>query len=115
LAQAGFAAKSSSAANSQVPEGQVATQSPAPGTTVPKGSQVVLVISTGDKIAVPFVIGMTEVDAQRAIQTAGLGTAPPNHDGQDSHVPVNRVESQDPTAGSLQPRGTIVHINIRIR
>lgn len=100
---------------SQEPEGRVIGQQPPAGTQVPRGTQVLLVVSAGDKVSVPNVVGMTEQDAQNAIKAAGLTTAQANNSGSSPAVPIGRVESETPSAGSLVPRGTTVYINVRTR
>lgn len=115
LSVLGLTAKITQVPNSIYPEGQVISQSPPPGSVVPRGSQVLLNVSAGDKVAVPNVVGMTESDAQSAIKAAGLSTAPGNHSGSSPAVPIGRVESETPPAGSLEPRNSTVYINVRVR
>lgn len=113
LAQAGLTSKATQEASPQVPEGRVIGQSIPPGSQVPRGSQIVLTVSVGDKVAVPNVVGLGEDEAQQRILDAGLATAPANHSGTSPRVAVGRVESEDPPAGALVARGTVVHINVR--
>src|SRR5205807_5632308 len=59
-----------------VASGSVISESPAAGTSVAKGSAVNLVVSSGapppTPVAVPNVVGQTQVSATSAITSAGL-------------------------------------------
>ena len=53
----------------KVPKGEVVRADPAPGTSVPRGSDVVLVVSKGpERYAVPSVVGMTLAEATARIK-----------------------------------------------
>ncbi len=59
-----------------VEEGKVCRTEPAAGETLTKGQTVKVYISTGSKYTtVPNVIGMTEAEAKKALETANLGWA----------------------------------------
>ena len=56
-------------------------------------------LPTGEVVTIPSVIGMTPDEAQRALQTVGLG-------GSSNAVgSIGTVTSQDPPAGSVVPKG----------
>jgi len=95
------------------PEGIVIAQNPSPGTTMQPGSQVVLTVSAGNRIAVPNVVGFPEAQAQAAIRSAGLATTFANRSGTSQTVQVGQVESQNPQPGALVPAGTVVYVNVR--
>lgn len=113
LSAAGFDEKDSAQPSASVPEGVVMSQDPAAGVAVTPGSTITLVVSAGNKVQVPKLIGMTENDAQDAIRAAGLTPTYVNRSGHDQSVQVGQVESQEPKAGTLVPRGTTVYINVR--
>lgn len=55
------------------PKGVVLEQDPRPGLRAEEGATVTLVVSTGQQIvAVPAVVGLTQADAQSAIEAAGF-------------------------------------------
>jgi serine/threonine-protein kinase len=122
LAEQGLQALKREAWNDKVAEGQVYGQEPAPGSQVPKGSVVVLLVSKGgERVIVPNVIGMPEERAQRAIAEAGLRNFPwVNYQGHDvlpesvlSKVCVGCVLSTDPEPGKLVDPGTEVKMAVR--
>ncbi len=115
LTAAGFTPKVTTVVTNQAPEGSVVSQSPSAGTSAPKGTEVTIVVAATDKVIVPNVIGLSEADAQAAIKAAGLQTGPANHSGNSVIVPVGKVESQQPPAGTQVSRGTVVLINIRVK
>jgi serine/threonine-protein kinase len=94
------------------PEGQVIDQTPAAGTSVRKGSDVTVTVSSGvAKVTVPNVVGESEDEAKADLSAAGLNarvvrttTSDPNEDGQ--------VLSQSPQAGARLPRGEAVTISV---
>ena len=70
---------------SERPEGEVVAQDPDPGSSIPRGGRVALVISSGPPtVRVPDVIGLTEGEARAAIEDAGL------------QVDIRRPRTQDP-------------------
>ena len=113
LAAAGFHARVSEENSDQTPAGIVMSQSPAPGVSAEKGSDVALRVSAGkEKVAVPNVVGMTEADAQDAIVKAGLAKSYPNY--QDyTFVPPGHVLSQEPKPGTMVEKGSTVYIAVR--
>lgn len=94
-----------------VPVGGVATQSPAAGESLPKGSSVTVAISKGpDVVAMPNLATLTNLDAVRtAITNAGLTVG--NVTGRVRGAPIAAtVGGQVVAAGQLIPRGSIVDI-----
>ena len=60
-------------ADDAVPERRVIKTSPAAGTTVDRGSDVTLYVSSGpEQVAVPDVVGLTQREAQRTLGNAGF-------------------------------------------
>ncbi len=95
---------------SSKPAGTVVTQSPAPGTKVPKSTVVTLTIAVG--VAIPDVVGATQLTAKNQLTAAGLT---PSVDTVIVHDPGKnlRVQSQNPASGGNPvPKGTTVTITV---
>jgi len=85
------------------PSGTVTGQSPAPGSQITSGEVVTLQVSSGSQagqVAIPDVTGMTESDAQTALQAAGFNVQV------DQGIFGQRVTSYSPT-GEAAPGTTI--------
>jgi beta-lactam-binding protein with PASTA domain len=93
-----------------VAAGLVIRQDPVAGTSVPCGSSVNLVLSTGPAV-VPNVVGMAEADATDAINAAGLvvGFMTPEY---SDTVPAGHVISQDPAGGTAADCDSSVYLVI---
>ena len=113
LSARGFGSKLIGQPSTNVPPGNVIAESPGAGAALPPGSVVTLTVSQGDVVVVPKLVGLPEGEAQAAIKAAGLTPTFANHSGHDPSVPVGAVESQQPVAGTVVPRGTTVYINVR--
>ncbi len=88
-----------------VPEGQVVTLSPRPGTTVDVGTRVAMVTSSGPApVAVPDVVGLAEDRARAALEAAGL-TVSGVREVYDDEVDRGRAVGTDPGHGSDVARG----------
>jgi serine/threonine-protein kinase len=92
-----------------VAKGRVMSAAPAVGATVNSGTTVELVVSDGPPpVVVPKLIDMRRKDAIAALTKLGLkvkviaGQA----------TPLNRVYSQNPTAGTEIPKGSTVTISV---
>ena len=97
-------------ASTDVDEGLVISSDPAEGTTVDKGSEVDLVVSSGAAtVTVPGVIGMSEEDAIATLEAEGLGA-----DSIDapSDEEAGTVIAQDPGEGSEAAEGDVVTITV---
>ena len=89
---------------------RVVTQDPAPGTQVPNGSAVDVVISLGPElVTVPDVVGLPQAGAQTAITDAGFPVGRVTTAFSDT-VPAGHVSSQIPKGGSQVLPGTPVDI-----
>lgn len=87
--------------------GTVVDQTPAPGTEVPEGKPVTVLVAGGARRAeVPDLKGMTAPEADQALQDAGLslGEVTPELDGKGT------VAEQVPAAGAKRKSGTPVAI-----
>ena len=110
LIAAGLVLGSQSEANDAAPIGQVISQDPAAGTSLPQGGFVNVVVSKGPVSAtVPSVVNMSRSNAESQITNAGFvantqesAVTDPSQDG--------IVISQNPASGSSQPQGSTVTI-----
>ncbi|MHC4528646.1 MAG: PASTA domain-containing protein, partial [Planctomycetota bacterium] len=88
-------------------------QNPAGGTAVPIGSFVDIVVSLGEAIAVPRVIGGTETAANSALAAVGLVVGVVTYEYSDT-VPAGDVLDQDPVPGATVPAGSSVDLVISL-
>jgi serine/threonine-protein kinase len=96
-------------ANDTVSEGRTIRTSPAAGTSVNRGSNVTLVVSSGPKqVAVPDVVGLTKSEAQQALVGQGFQFTS-TEQGSDTADP-GTVLSQTPAAGAKAAPGSSVAI-----
>jgi eukaryotic-like serine/threonine-protein kinase len=92
-----------------VPAGQIIRVEPAPGTEVPRDSQVQVVVSKGPElIPVPDVRGKSVPEAAQIVQAAGFIV-----DGVVGD-PTKEVLATSPPAGEPHPRGTKVVLLARV-
>lgn len=111
LEDAGFDVRTTEAPSNAVASGQVIQQTPAAGQTVPRGTTVGIVISTGpqvENVRIPNVVGLTRADAEAALEDAGLRIAAVENPSAD--VAEGVVMSQLPAAGDSVAVGTTVGI-----
>jgi beta-lactam-binding protein with PASTA domain len=102
------------APSATVPAHAVISQNPGGGQTVPEGTMVDILASSGATIAVvPNVVGQQQAAAASAITTAGLAVGTVT---QASHatVPAGAIISQDPTGGSNVPPGSTVSLVVSV-
>jgi beta-lactam-binding protein with PASTA domain len=97
-----------------VPKDCVIDQTPAPRTSVKRGTKVVLLISKGPEeatVIVPSFIGSTPTDAGKQLKdlglTVGTVTEVPRAD-----VPSGRIVNQYPPVGTMLKRGEKVNFEI---
>jgi beta-lactam-binding protein with PASTA domain/tRNA A-37 threonylcarbamoyl transferase component Bud32 len=95
-----------------VPEGLIMSQSPGPGSEVPPGSSVDVVVSSGpeepETVTVPDVSGQSTSAAVSNLEAAGLEVASQGIQRPDPSVPEGFVIGTNPSAGSEVPEGTVV-------
>jgi membrane peptidoglycan carboxypeptidase len=110
LSAAGFNA-SIVKVDSLEPEGVVATQSPAGGSTTPLGTAIRLEVSNGKPPTseVPGTIGMSEGDARAAIERAGFAVEVVYEEVKDESK-AGTVVRQDPQGGTPAVEGSVVTI-----
>jgi len=108
LEEAGFKARVETVSSEQVEEGQVINSQPSGGSTATRGTEVLLRVSSGPKLAtVPVLVG-----AQRSVavqQIRGRGFTPSVEEAESSS-PAGQVIRQAPSAGSRLPAGSSVSI-----
>nr|WP_156270615.1 Stk1 family PASTA domain-containing Ser/Thr kinase [Kocuria sediminis] len=114
LESAGLEAGSTRTANSSsVPQGAVVATDPAGGTTVPSGSEVELVVSTG-RVTVPQLVGLSRQEAVAALGadevrlSAAIVTTP------RAGVPAGQVVDQSVDAGQSAPQGATVTLTVAV-
>jgi beta-lactam-binding protein with PASTA domain len=102
------------APSATVPAHEVISQNPTGGTSVPEGTMVDIVASSGATAAlVPHVVGQQQSAAASALTAAGLAVGTVT---QASHatLPAGAVISQDPSGGSNAPPGSTVALIVSV-
>lgn len=108
LEEAGFKAEVETAHSESVEEGQVIHSKPSGGETATRGTEVVLTISSGPKLAtVPVLVGTQRSVAVQQIRGRGFT---PGVEEETSAKPAGEVIRQAPSAGSQLPSGSGVAI-----
>ncbi len=97
----------------EVEAGIVLGQDPAANTVVDKGSAVNLVVSLGQQVAVPDVVGMTQANATTAITTAGLTVGTVTEEYSET-VTAGDVISQNPAANTVVDKGSAVNLVVSL-
>jgi beta-lactam-binding protein with PASTA domain len=112
LTQADFTAIRKDVPSPQ-PAGTVIAQSPPAGTKAPLGTAITLSVSTGApaQSTVPDVVGMTEADAQAALQQAGFAVSVVDVTTTDKRKD-GIVLYQSPRGGTQVQQGTAVSIAV---
>jgi beta-lactam-binding protein with PASTA domain len=95
-----------------VTAGLVISQNPVGGTTVPADSSVDLVISLGQSVVVPNVVGQPEADANSAITSIGLISII-NYVYSDT-VSKGLVVNQNPVGETTVPMGSSVELAVSL-
>ena len=85
---------------------------PPAGTKVAEGTMIILYVSSGKtQVVVPNVAGMTEAEAQLALQNAKLSLGSIT-EGTSSSLLKGQVISTDPIAGTTVSQGTVINLLI---
>lgn len=91
-------------------EGLAIGTDPAAGESVRSGSQVTLLVSSGQaQVAVPAVVGLTEEAARQRLSARGLDIDPSEL---ESDRPAGEVVSQSPDAGEKVDPGSSVKVSV---
>jgi serine/threonine-protein kinase len=100
-----------------VPEGVVIRTVPVADASVRPGDDVTIYVSLGETGTVPNLFGVQDVDlAKQLIEAAGLTLGSVVEvDDQSGSVPPGAVLSQNPAAGTIMKKGSLVDITIRRR
>ena len=108
LKDAGFDPKVELAHSEKVEEGLVVSSQPSGGQTAERGTEVLLRVSSGPKLAkVPVLVGTQRGVAVQQIRGRGFV---PSVEERESSEPAGQVISQAPSAGSQLPPGSTVSI-----
>lgn len=105
--------------NDDIDRGFVIRTSPRPPARPPRGSTVTLVVSTGNFVMVPDVFKLSEEEARRQIEAAGLFVSFVDYQGPDKlgdqfgNFEPGQVVSSEPRAGSEVRRGSGVTLGVR--
>jgi eukaryotic-like serine/threonine-protein kinase len=90
--------------------GTILSTDPIPGTSVPKGTVLKVVLSKGPVLVdVPNVVGMDVATATSTMQAAGFQVKAVN---KLTVAILNKVYSQNPAAGSKAPKGSVITLEI---
>ena len=90
--------------------GTILSTDPTPGTPVPKGTLIKVVLSKGPALVnVPNVIGMDVNTATSTLQAAGFQVKAEN---KLAVAILNKVYSQNPPGGSKAPKGSVITLEI---
>jgi eukaryotic-like serine/threonine-protein kinase len=108
LEEAGFKARVEPVHSEKVEEGLVIHSEPSGGETATRGTDVVLFVSSGPKLAtVPVLVGTQRSVAVQQIRSRGFV---PSVEERQSSSPPGQVIRQAPSAGSQLPAGSTVSI-----
>jgi eukaryotic-like serine/threonine-protein kinase len=106
----GLQFRSRQVSSSDVAEGFVISQDPAPGTDVDEGEIVSIEVSSGKpKVTIPTVVGQDRDSAFRELTQAGLDVRIVEVNSEEEE---GRVTAQQPAAGTVVVEGTSVRINV---
>jgi eukaryotic-like serine/threonine-protein kinase len=95
---------------SDTPQGSVSSQDPAPGTALPRGSTVTLVVSKGrDLVPVPSLAGLNLTQATAALQAAGFVVGTVTGDPTTPLVQAS-ASGVEVVAGEPVPRGSAIDL-----
>ncbi|MEZ7007318.1 Stk1 family PASTA domain-containing Ser/Thr kinase [Streptomyces sp. AD55] len=112
LTEAGLTVEvASEQVTSEYDKGQVARQTPAPGSRAAEGDTVTLTVSKGpEMVEVPDVVGESVADARRALEKAGFGV---KEDRGLLGLFGDRVKEQSVSGGDTAPKGSTITLRIR--
>jgi eukaryotic-like serine/threonine-protein kinase len=108
LEEAGFGSRVESVHSEKIEQGLVIHSDPSGGETATRGTDVVLSVSSGPKLAkVPVLVGTQRSLAVEQIRGRGFA---PSVEEEASRSPAGQVIRQSPSAGSKLPPGSTVSI-----
>lgn len=101
--------------NASSPTGTVTGSTPAPGTTVGKGSTVNLTVTPPPvQVQVPNVVGVDQQDAENTLRTDGLMPPATEPTTNSDTVAAGNVISEQPTQGTMVAKGSTVTLTISL-
>lgn len=115
LEKEGFVVNVTESHDQTVEKGVVISQSPEADTTASAGSSITIRVSLGaeeDKVRVPEVIGMTEMDAMASLTESGLAVGNVTQTEHEDAALTDKVCYQSYSVGSYVDRGTSVDLKI---
>ncbi len=117
LEKEGFVVNAVESYDASVENGFVISQSPEANTMAPEGSSIIIRISQGseeNKVRVPNVIGMTEMDATALLTESDLVVGTVTEEENDDPALADKVCYQSYSMGSYVDKGTAIDIRISI-
>ncbi len=102
-----------SANSSWVPQGMLVATDPAGGTTVPSGSEVRLVLSTG-RVTVPQLVGLSREEAVAALGEDAVRLSSEVVTAPRAGVPAGQVVDQSVDAGQSAPQGSTITLTVAV-
>ena len=115
LEKEGFVVNVVESHDPQTEKGIVISQSPEAGTTAPSGSSITIRVSQGaedNKVRVPDVVGMTEMDATVTLTESGLPVGNVTETPHEDPALAGMVCYQSYSVGSYVDKGTPVDLRI---
>lgn len=115
LEKEGFVVSVVESHDQKVEKGLVISQSPEAETTATAGSSITIRVSLGaeeDKVRVPDVIGLTEMDATASLTESGLSVGNVTQTEHEDPALIDMVCYQSYSVGSYVDRGTSVDLKI---
>lgn len=117
LEKEGFVVNAVESYDASVENGFVISQSPEANTMAPEGSSIIIRISQGseeNKVRVPNVVGMTEMDATALLTENDLVVGTVTEEENDDPALADKVCYQSYSMGSYVDKGTAIDIRISI-
>lgn len=113
LKDAGFKVKNDYQYSSDVPEGDVISQTPNGGTKAKQGDTITIVVSRGiEQVQMVKVVGLSQTDAQNALD--GIGLLYNVTSDYSNDIPEGQVISQSIAEGKWVDKGTTVTITVSL-
>ncbi len=117
LEQKGFVVNRTESYDAQVPKGNIISQNPEGGSKAPSGSTVTLRISQGpeeNKVKIPDVIGITEMDAVATLTELGLTVGSITEVNNEDASLAGLVCYQSYSVGTYVDSGTAVDLRVSL-
>ena len=115
LEKEGFVVNAVESYDASVESGYVISQSPEAGTTAPEGSSIIIRVSQGseeNKVRVPNVIGMTEMDATALLTESGIPVGNVTEEQNEDPALIDKVCYQSYSVGSYVEKGTPIDLRV---